>query len=321
MRRRRRIHENPHFCCGLAMGHAISNRKYTRTRQRYTSSMEDERLPDGFFLDPDAVTLNAWHEIQQWLNLDWEDEHLGLWSLLHEPSSAGSAAAKQHESTTTTTTTNTNTNSSIIPWEWSPSSQARAVAQFGFRYDYEKSVVDQLTPTPPIPLLLRRLLLDPLFVKDEEDVPDKSSSSSSSWKQILHQHQEEYPFTQCIMNAYGSNSQSHIPWHADDAAFGPVILVYTFGEGRPLFLRRCTSTNPNHHQPQQQQDDGNINNQKDDSATVTRVVPTHGSRYMLSGPARETWEHCVPTGTGWRVSITFRSARQGQQETSSSSSS
>ena len=44
---------------------------------------------------------------------------------------------------------------------------------------------------------------------------------------------------------------SQIPWHVDDFTFGSTIIVYSFGEARPLLFRKvepCTSeenaTNP-----------------------------------------------------------------------------
>jgi alkylated DNA repair dioxygenase AlkB len=130
--------------------------------------------------------------------------------------------------------------------------QNRQVAQFGFRYDYGKDIVDTATPTPPIP----PSLLDLLGIPPE--------------------------YTQCIINKYEPNIL--IPWHKDDLAFGPTVLVYSFGEERPLWMR-CADNYDEQYQ----------------------VIPTHCSKYVLSGEARYDWEHMVPTGKHDRTSFTFRS--------------
>ena len=140
-----------------------------------------------------------------------------------------------------------------VPIPWEMGAQNRQVAQFGFRYDYQQDMVDTTTPTPPIPPALRSLL----------DIP---------------------PYlTQCIINKYEPDIL--IPWHIDDLSFGPSILVYSFGEARPLMMRRA-----NHHDVQYQ------------------AIPSHCSKYILTDEARYEWEHMVPTGKGHRTSFTFRSA-------------
>lgn len=268
---------------------------------------DDDLPPSGFLLQHDAVPLPLWEEIRAWLGLDWNDFHLGLMnnnndrknkaaspSLPQQQGDRSCTPSERNSEMMTPPTSSTPTSTSpIIPWEWSPSSQARAVAQFGFRYDYENDTVDIVTPTPAIPPLLRRLLL-------------------------LHQQQQQQHdverFTQCIINAYGPNQDSHIPWHVDDPAFGPVILVYTFGEARPLLLRRKLTTTMCNNGGDFHDDDG--------TAAVAhhhhhrQVVPRHGSCYILSGEVRDSWEHCVPTGSDCRISITFRSARNLESSSS-----
>jgi alkylated DNA repair dioxygenase AlkB len=132
--------------------------------------------------------------------------------------------------------------------------QNRRVAQFGFQYDYVNDRVDTKSPTPPIPQRLKELL-----------------------------HIEPH-FSQCIVNEYGPNVL--IPWHMDDLEFGPIISVYTFGENRPLLLKKKAEGNE-----QQQQ-------------YVSH--PDHCSKYILQGSARYCSEHMVPVGKGARVSFTFR---------------
>ena len=162
-----------------------------------------------------------------------------------------------------------------IPWEASPQDQCRPVAQFGrAKYNYEEDVVVASAETNNgIPPILKRLLLN---ISGGNDATN-ALIASQEW-------------SQCIINAYGANSSSHIPWHFDDAAFGPIILVYTFGEARPLLMRKGDT---------------------DDTGSIYSAQPKHLSRYVLSGESRDHWQHSVPSGKGWRVSITFRTMRKG----------
>lgn len=153
-----------------------------------------------------------------------------------------------------------------VPWqEEGHVMQNRRIAQFGARYDYQVDCVDMSTQTPPIPSFLRKALLD--------DVALSSSSSSLTDN-----------FTQCIINDYAT-ADTVIPWHKDHPDFGPVVLVYTFGDNRPLNFRLL----------------------EDNVYKYYVAQPRHGSRYILSGPARNDWEYSVPEGKGRRISITFRS--------------
>jgi alkylated DNA repair dioxygenase AlkB len=140
--------------------------------------------------------------------------------------------------------------------------QNRRIAQFGFRYDYHTDVVDTSTETAPMPSFLRQLLLDDFALSSLENADD---------------------FTQCIINDY-TTADTVIPWHKDDPDFGPLVLVYTFGDDRPLNFRSL----------------------EEDTYKYYTARPRHGSRYILSGPARNDWEHSVPEGKGRRISITFR---------------
>lgn len=155
------------------------------------------------------------------------------------------------------------------PIPWQIGAQNRKVAQFGFRYDYEKDTVDTTTPTAPIPLRLKELLFP-------QNVSEEGREMSNN-------------FTQCIINQYEADIL--IPWHKDDVDFGPMISVFTFGEARPLLLRRQHPS-------------------EDDTSTVVlnsyTAVPPHCSNYILSENARYEWEHMVPIGSDYRVSFTFR---------------
>ncbi|CAE7238448.1 unnamed protein product [Symbiodinium natans] len=136
-----------------------------------------------------------------------------------------------------------------IPWE--RAIEGRRVAQWGVRYDYDKQEVD-LTPVASIPPKLRELL------------PQVGPG-----------------FTQCIINEYGP--ADGIPWHVDDLVFGPEILVFVFGEARPLRLRRT------------------------DSETSMCVDIGHLWSYSFQGESRYGWQHSIPEGLGNRLSVTFRS--------------
>jgi|Transcript_17709 alkylated DNA repair dioxygenase AlkB len=153
-----------------------------------------------------------------------------------------------------------------IPWKIG--GENRRVAQFGFLYDYESGVVDTSQPdVPRIPQIVQKLLLN----------PEISATSQS--------------FTQCIINWY--EAETVIPWHTDHEDFGPIILVYTFLEERPLNLRLRQGGE----------------NEKKVVETYTACL-RHCSRYILSGSSREDWEHSVPSGLARRISITFRSHRR-----------
>lgn len=168
-----------------------------------------------------------------------------------------------------------------IPWQMG--AQNRRVAQFGFRYNYESSNVEFDDDIPPIPFPLQQLLLETTCIKN------------------LFQQQNNQ-WTQCIINVYEENVI--IPWHWDHVDFGPVVLVFTFGEERPLQLRRLKSSTPSklpstqcHYDP---------DSYAEDDYDYFTAYPRHCSCYILSDRVRYHWEHGVPPGSGQRVSITFR---------------
>ena len=289
--------------------------------------------PKGFSLTTSAVSEQAWQQIKSYLGLDTEKQNLGI-EFATNNTSCSAIDSNQHVD---------------IPWEPTPHPQNRPVAQFGFRYNYEKDIVEAcgdgetsnntaaaapstaLNGVPRIPQLFQQLLLQPL----EQSHENHESSSSSL-------------FSQCIVNVYCpsvddgliiadeaeqkeavahhlpiSTSGSHIPWHVDDPRFGPRILVYTFGESRPLHmrlkrntpssiqLRSTVSSNEtiatntattNSSSSSRFEDDGNESYEY----SYYTAHPPHCSYYVLSGESRHDWEHSVPSGSGWRVSITFR---------------
>ena len=144
----------------------------------------------------------------------------------------------------------------VIPWE--RAIEGRMVCQWGIRYDYNKQCVD-FTLVKPIPqFLITTLNVDASI------------------------------YNQCIINCYKSDDA--IPYHVDDiVGFGPTVLVYTFGECRPLHFRSMVDDNP--------------------SKRTYTAYPKHCSRYLLRADARYFWEHSIPVGKKDRVSITFRSIK------------
>ena len=235
----------------------------------------EEFLPEGFSVDHNVISEYAWKMIERWISTDeFVIEHK-------------CAFVKEEVE---------NLVRYKIPWEMG--AQSRRVAQFGFRYNYEKDIVEMNDPnTPEIPPRLRDLL--------RLDEPIMG---------------HVYNFTQCIINVY--NPETIIPWHVDDKMFGPVVLVYTFGEDRPLYLRRqreqlnaddhSTISHPadlpwHEFRALEWKDEPDILNPSLYDYSIAK--PCHGSRYILSGASRLEWEHAVPRGQGLRISFTFRTEK------------
>jgi hypothetical protein len=172
-----------------------------------------------------------------------------------------------------------------IPWETGAQMQHRKIAQFGnCKYDYIRDAATACGETSPIPQYIRETLLS------------------------VHENEK---YTQCIINWYDASNE--IPWHLDHEYFGPEVLVYTFGEDRPLLFRRpnCLNDSCNTMSSKEDAENKSIAEQpqstKDTSFSYVTSYPRHCSKYILKGPARNEWEHSVPSGKAERVSITFRS--------------
>lgn len=86
-----------------------------------------------------------------------------------------------------------------------------------------------------------------------------------------------------------------IPWHCDHAAFGDTIVVFVFGEERPVKFRRRHGAFC-----------GSLAGQIDSTEDTYDLLIPHGGSYTLTGDARHIWEHSVPPGHGMRYSLTFR---------------
>ena len=176
------------------------------------------------------------------------------------------------------------------------------MAQFGFRCNYEKSVVEYSDNVPEILLPLRQLLL--------ESCAERLKRIQTS-NNLNREHWDPTQFTRCIINVY-EKAQDIIPWHWDHVDFGPTVLVFTFGEDRPLHLRTLPSSslqNQTNSYPRSQCHHTEGQYSESDYQYYT-AYPRHGSCYIRTGPVRYQWEHFVPKGSGYRVSITFRTHRK-----------
>mmetsp|Transcript_10663 Transcript_10663/g.23574 ORF Transcript_10663/g.23574 Transcript_10663/m.23574 type:complete len:244 (-) Transcript_10663:579-1310(-) len=237
-----------------------------------TSSLKfTDKIPDGFSLEHNQVQPEVWANILHWLSSDMLP---------------ASSTNMQEEAATVTIK-----EKSVcvpIPWETGPQMQGRKIAQFGnCRYDYVTDVAEHCAPSstddsgapPPIPDYIRHTLLS--------------------------REQNCQQYTQCIINMY--EAKNEIPWHVDHEHFGPKVLVYTFGEERPLLLRKPLNDECMDDSDSITRKMNGNQNENEGTYIYARVLPRHCSKYVLSGPARHVWEHSVPSGKSDRVSITFRS--------------
>ena len=88
-----------------------------------------------------------------------------------------------------------------------------------------------------------------------------------------------------------------IGWHRDAPPFGDVIGISLLSACRFRFRRGRTGAW---------------------ETTEVQLMPR--SIYLLTGPARTEWEHCIPAVSALRYSITFRTLRQAAPESSGRSS-
>jgi alkylated DNA repair dioxygenase AlkB len=99
------------------------------------------------------------------------------------------------------------------------------------------------------------------------------------------------PLTQCLINEYVGELGQGIIWHTDKPVFGPYVACFSFGSAADMQFRQ------------------------DAEADVHTLHVEPGSLYLMTGPARETFEHAMPWRTeatakkfsGTRYSVTFRS--------------
>ena len=268
------------------------------------STSQSNTTPEGFSISTDAISEEAWEEIRLYLGLTTIPHPFGAQNGKEsmKPRILIDGFGDQSNDKPNKEGCDLNIPNAMasteIPWESTPFPQNRPVAQFGFRYDYEKDVVvpprnDDDTihvdekPVPKIPEVFQRLLLQPHLEKIETQM-------------------RSVEFTQCIINVYHPSTarcSSSIPWHFDDPNFGPEILVFTFGETRPLHMRLKRDNTADSDKTTE----GDTKNGSDnDNFSYFTAHPSHCSCYILSGPARYQWQHSVPSGSSWRVSITFR---------------
>ena len=78
-----------------------------------------------------------------------------------------------------------------------------------------------------------------------------------------------------------------IGWHRDKSVFGQVVGISLLSPCT-FRLRRATGT----------------------GWERVSLTAEPRSAYLLSGPARDEWEHSIPGVEGWRYSVTFRNLRE-----------
>ena len=249
--------------------------------------------PEGLHVLHNVISEDTWKILRHWLEHD---------EFLFVPSSNNNIINNNKNNKNTTSTRIT----SPIPWERGVP-QDRRVAQFGVRYNYETSVVKYADDVPEIPPPLRQLLLESLCTREPSlrSMFHESIDANHNNNNNRKKDKDPLAFTQCIINVY--QAEDSIPWHWDHVDFGPTVLVFTFGEDRPLRMRRLLQKNAADTMMAYPRSQCHHNEDKaEQDFQYYTLTPNHGSCYILSGPARYEWEHSVPKGSGFRVSITFR---------------
>jgi alkylated DNA repair dioxygenase AlkB len=101
-------------------------------------------------------------------------------------------------------------------------------------------------------------------------------------------------YVEALVQRYPEGST--IGWHRDAPAFGDVVGVSLGGSARLRFQRG-----------------------KGDARRVWEVLAEPRSVYVLSGPARISWQHSIPPTKEERYSITFRTLRRAAATSDASS--
>jgi DNA oxidative demethylase len=115
--------------------------------------------------------------------------------------------------------------------------------------------------------------------KEGEPMPD--------WLVALRERVAEFhpgEYVEALVQRYPAGST--IGWHRDAPAFGDVVGLSLLGSARLRFQRG-----------------------KGDARRVWEVLAEPRSCYVLSGPARRSWQHSIPPTKELRYSITFRTLR------------
>jgi len=107
-------------------------------------------------------------------------------------------------------------------------------------------------------------------------------------------HAGEY--VEALVQRYPAGST--IGWHRDAPAFGDVVGVSLLGSARLRFQRG-----------------------KGEERRVWEVLTEPRSVYLLSGPARTSWQHSIPPTKELRYSITLRTLRKRSGAAASADSS
>lgn len=123
---------------------------------------------------------------------------------------------------------------------------------------------------------------------DYESRTPREGEAMPDWLEALRDRVAElHPgdYVEALVQRYPAGST--IGWHRDAPAFGDVVGVSLLGSARLRFQRG-----------------------KGDARRVWEVTAEPRSAYLLSGPARTSWQHSIPPTRELRYSITFRTLRR-----------
>ena len=158
--------------------------------------------------------------------------------------------------------------------------------------DEERNVLDVLRDLRFDPIVMhgveaRRVARHFGLDYDYETRTPKEGEPMPDWLVSLRErvaafHPGEY--IEALVQRYPAGST--IGWHRDAPAFGDVVGLSLLGRARLRFQRG-----------------------KGDDRRVWEILAEPRSSYVLSGPARRSWQHSIPATKEARYSITFRTLR------------
>jgi alkylated DNA repair dioxygenase AlkB len=134
---------------------------------------------------------------------------------------------------------------------------------------------------------------------DYESRTPRPGEAMPAWLVELRGRVERFhagEYVEALVQRYPAGST--IGWHRDAPAFGDVVGISVGGAARLRFQRG-----------------------KGDERRVWEVVCEPRSVYLLSGPARTSWQHSIPPTKELRYSITFRTLRKRSAAAATSGSS
>jgi alkylated DNA repair dioxygenase AlkB len=122
-------------------------------------------------------------------------------------------------------------------------------------------------------------------LRKAEDIPDFLLALRPAAAEFAGMEPEK--FQHVLVTEYGPGAG--IGWHRDKAVFGETVGVSLLS---PCVLRLRRKAGEKKWER-------------------ANVVAEPRSAYLLSGPARDEWEHSIPAVDALRYSITFRNLREG----------